>query len=284
MPSEFDPLTAPDGIYPGVSRAHYGRIPAINHSLLKFFNKTPAHAKDELDNRGASTDAMIFGNRFHVAVLEPERFEREFTVAPKFDKRFKDQKAAWNDYQAASADKEIVEADDMQTILAMQKSCYKHPFIRKLMEAPGKNEVCIIWTDIPTGLRCKALIDRIVRLDGITYVLDYKTCMDAGDGFSRECGRLLYHVQASYYMHGLNTLAKAERKWLWIPVEKKKPYLPAIRFPDDDTRATGFAMAMGFLRQYKLCTESGSWPGYPDEATELRISRWDMLGGADNDE
>jgi len=282
--ANFDPLTAPDGIYPGVQRAEYGRVPAINYSLLKFFNKTPAHFKDELDNRGPSTDAMVFGNRFHVAVLEPERFEREFVVAPKFDRRRTEDKQAAKDFEAANSHKEIVDADDMATILAMQKQCYRHPLIKRLMEAKGSNEVCVIWTDIQTGIRCKALIDRIVRLDGVTYVLDFKTCTDAGSPFDRECGRFLYHVQSAFYMHGLNTLARSDRKWLWIPVEKKKPFLSAVRFADDDTRAAGHAMAMGFLRQYKQCKETGVWPGYPDEATELRISKWDMLGGVDNDE
>lgn len=67
------------GIFPNESFETYKSRHGLNQSALKSFAKSPAHYLHGLtDNR--ETDAMRLGTAAHCAVLEPDRFARDFVV------------------------------------------------------------------------------------------------------------------------------------------------------------------------------------------------------------
>ena len=54
---------------------------ASSSIVRKIYNKTPAHAKAQIDDESEPTSAMRFGTQMHMAVLEPERFAERHAVS-----------------------------------------------------------------------------------------------------------------------------------------------------------------------------------------------------------
>ena len=67
----------------------YNEIDAINWSTLKHIQRSPAHFKYLLDNPPKQTAAQSFGVAVHEAILEPDKFQENYIIAPDLDKRTK---------------------------------------------------------------------------------------------------------------------------------------------------------------------------------------------------
>src|SRR5690349_2405291 len=90
-----------DGIYTNLPYKEYAEEDALNRSYLVEFAKSPLHAECYRRNGGKDeTDAMAFGSAVHIALLEPAKFDTEILRVPKIDKRYKEGKLAWAEWQA----------------------------------------------------------------------------------------------------------------------------------------------------------------------------------------
>ena len=268
-----------DGVYPNTSRAEYESITGVNQSLLKWFRRTPAHAKQEMEMPSAPTDSMELGSAIHCAILEPTRFAKEYVIAPKVDRRTTIGKNAWADFEANNIGKEHISAADAEIIRGMQESVYAHPEVKLFMAAKGSNELGVVWTDKKTGLRCKGLIDRINQWTGWTVVVDFKSCTSAAQwDFEKAVAKYGYHLQAAAYLEGLNALAPMERRFLFVAIEKKPPYCCAIYELDEPSLRTGQILFREYLDQYANCMKTGVWPGYRQSVMQIQIPRYEMLG------
>lgn len=277
--------TITDGIHKNLTRREYESIEAVNQSTLKLFSKTAAHAREAMLHPKEPTEAMNFGSALHCAILEPKRFQQVYVVAPKFDRRTKEGKEGWATWEEQNRGKEIVAQDDMAAISAMANSCYSEPLVKSLLTAPGSNEVALVWTDKRTGLRCKALLDRVTTYANYTVVLDIKSARDAGElEFGRAVFKLTYHVQAAFYLDGLNAIAPADRRFLFIAIEKERPFCVAVYELDDESIAQGRATVRRYLNTYAECMATGIWPGYPSGVTPLSLPSWATEGGSDETE
>ena len=74
-----------------IPRAEYQAIAAINWSAIEggFIDGefSPLHYKHAIAQPDEETDAMREGTALHMALLEPERFERDVVVMPEFNRR-----------------------------------------------------------------------------------------------------------------------------------------------------------------------------------------------------
>ncbi|WP_310717221.1 PD-(D/E)XK nuclease-like domain-containing protein, partial [Burkholderia multivorans] len=173
---------------------------AVGHSGLVRIMRSPAHYREYVTNPPSPTPAMQLGTAFHVALLEPDRLGETFVVAPKFDRRTKEGKAAAEAWEAENAGKTPLTADQMAAIEQMVVSVRSHQGAANLL-ASGMAEMSGFWTDPDTGIQCKCRPDWVVtmedRPDWITAIVDVKTCRDASaDGFARAIATLGYDVQA----------------------------------------------------------------------------------------
>ena len=66
--------TPQDGIYRNVPFADYLEWDAVSNSALSRFARVPAAAHVPIDD----TAALALGRALHCAILEPERFAREY--------------------------------------------------------------------------------------------------------------------------------------------------------------------------------------------------------------
>ena len=86
------------GIIVETNAEYHGYTQAISKSRLARISVCPSYFKWHEDNPQKPTDDMIEGSAFHKIVLEPETFDKEFIVSPKFDRRTKEGKLAYNHF------------------------------------------------------------------------------------------------------------------------------------------------------------------------------------------
>jgi exodeoxyribonuclease VIII len=150
---------------------------------------------------------------------------------------------------------------------------------RELLECPGKGEMSFFWRDAETGIWCKGRVDRFCEWMGFSVILDLKTTTDASPGdFKWQVARQHYHVKAAWYLDGLNAVQKAQRRFIWLAVEKDPPYLCALYEPPDEPGAfsrpdislqRGRSLYRSLLERYASCEKSGVWPGYSEGVEPL---------------
>lgn len=261
---------------PGLSNRDYHRIKAVSPSQAKYIGRSALHYYDKFRApdrvKTPPSEAMRVGSALHLLVLEPELFDKQCQVAPDFNRRTNDGKAAAAEFEANAAANDIIviSADSMERVLRMGDALRNHPGAQAVLaETPGLTEQSYTWTDLETGLPCKVRpdwhsVDRKI-------VADIKTCADASrEAMQRQCNNLSYHVQASW-----NLTALGAEEFYIIAVESERPFAPAVYPLSRAFIAAGTRRVDAGLALLKACQESGEWPGYGDTIQEpLDLPRW----------
>lgn len=271
---EVDP-----GIYPGVPMAEYHRWPGVNFSKLKLFERSAAHAREEMLHPKEPTEAQDLGTAVHTAVLEPERFKADYVLGLDAGRKSKADKDAWANFEKEHPSSLILDAEDMAVCNGVAFAVWGHPVMRELLTSKGASELCVVWDDAATGLRCKARIDRLGEVGGWTVLADLKTAGDgltdaSPDGFAKACARYLYHVQAAHYLAGLAALHERERKFWHLACEKSAPFGCAVYELSEGALAQGEQQRRRWLRAFAECKATDNWPGYPTHVQPLDLPRW----------
>ena len=95
-------------------RADYDAIQAVSVTRLKELKRSPQHYQHALTNPRRS-DALTLGIATHVAVLEPERFLKDFAIwerRTEADAMAPRRGKAWDEFCEANEGKSILTADE----------------------------------------------------------------------------------------------------------------------------------------------------------------------------
>lgn len=263
------------GIHEDITFDDYLRIDALNHSTLKLWGRTPAHARYDMTHPQETTKSLRMGDACHVAVLDPERFTREYARSPTFDMRTNKGKAAAATWASEYPDYAALLPAEYDCACGMRDSIWAHPLASEMLKGKGHNELTIIWVDPESGLLCKGRIDRLTSYMGWTVVIDLKTAKDASiDGFAKACVNYRYHSQAAFYLDGLNVLAAHERRFIHLVIENQPPYLARLMELDESAIEEGRARCRAAMEAYKACVDSGEYPEYPVGIEGFDLPAW----------
>jgi hypothetical protein len=259
------------GVYPGVSFDTYAIWPAANHSVLRHFDKTPAHAYYKWTHQQESTEFQGLGHLIHEAVLEPALFRsRGPVVAPKVDRRTTVGKETWAAFEKQHAGRTIITANQMEALRGIQQSISGHASAREALYGFGTNELSIIWIDPETGVLCKGRIDRFCEIGTQPVILDLKSISRAASTHQaeRSVNEYGYHQQAAFYLRGLDTLVPPEpgvtRQFVWLFCETEPPYCVRLFQAEDAALDLGRREMDSYLAAYAHCAEVKEWPGWPE--------------------
>ena len=268
---------------PPMNNTDYHAHAAVSKSHLDQVARSPLHywARYLDPNRivPEPTPAMAIGSAVHTHVLELDQWDARYVSAPDgIDRRTKAGKAEWEAFTTAATGRTVLPKADADLVMRMAHSVFTHPAAAMLLALPGKAETTHMWTDAATGLQCKCRPDWLT--DDGRLLVDLKTTEDAGRGFAKSIAQWRYHVQASWYLDGIEQATGTRpEQFLFACVEKKAPYAVAVYAADAEMIAAGAQTAARDLDVLATCKAANAWPGYSDQIEPISLPPWMRPGG-----
>jgi hypothetical protein len=269
-------LDLPAGLHEDVpERVYHARVLGIaSKSGLDQVRRSGAHHRAWVAGLlERHTPALNFGKAIHCGVLEPERFARDYVIAPDFgDRRYlknKQAHKAWTDEHAHAT---VLRNSDGLAMLGMIRAAVAHPLVSALFEG-GVSEVTARWTDTETGLSCKARPDHY-RQDLAT-IVDVKSAADASaSAFARDLWNYGYYRQDAFYRAGLRALGAPVEHMVFVAIEKPPPHAISIFEIDEDAQVRGLEENVVLLARLAGFIERDEWPGYPERIQTVSLPPW----------
>ena len=260
--------------YVTMTNEEYHAKEDISKSDLDASKKSGIHFEyKKFGQKQKPTPAMKIGSAFHALSLEPDLFENEYIYKPDFLNARSKEGKEWKANQE-EAGKIVLTADDKKQLEGMMQSLNNCAPAKKLLDATGKAEQSFFWTDKETGLGCKCRPDYLL-VDGRT-IVDVKTTIDASyKGFLKSISNFRYHVQAGWYLHGLEqaTGTRPDR-FIFIAVEKSPPYGVGVYEADTLMVVNGYDTAREDLKRIAKWKEEDRYPGYCDDIQLISLPPW----------
>lgn len=207
-----------------------------------------------------------------------------------------DVKAEW---MANNGQRQVLTQEQWEQLHRMRDAVMAHPAAAALLTgAPGVAERSVYWRDPVTGLLCRCRPD-FWRADGI--IVDVKTTEDASaEAFARSISNWRYHVQAPYYLDGINTMrsqykpaagglampACPAKAFVFLAVEKNARVVNgvalgvAVYVLDNESIELGRIEYQQDLARIAECKRAGVWPGYGDKIQPIALPQWKLAKSA----
>lgn len=268
------PANVKPGIYEGIPNEAYHAGPGISKSgLWTISTKTPAHFKFPPEKVETTQSKAIkdMGTACHLAILEPEDFEKLVVRGPK-DRRSN----KWTDREEACKldGRLLLVQKDFDNVIAMRDAIHANAFINGIITG-GKRmvEASAYFIDDVTGELCRVRPD--LWREDIGVMLDVKSTRSASsDEFARSVSGYGYHAQEAFYSDGWSALGKNVNGFLFMAFEKESPFaFKVYELPPSIVEEGRIAMRKA-LDAYHTCRETNSWPAYGEEVEELSFKRW----------
>lgn len=251
-----------------LTNEQYHANSAISKSGLDLIARSPAHWFYQ--EKREPTRAMIIGSALHAAILEPELFAEQYMLLRNVtDRRASEYKQAVAIHGADF----VLTGTEADYVAGMQESVRCHPYLRALLEQPGRAELSVITKDPVTG------VDVQCRYDWLTDALlplDIKTTQDARpDAFARSVANYRYHVQAAFYSDVWEwETGERLQRFEFAAIEKAMPHAIGIYRLDDEAIAEGRRLYREALNLYADCLERNEWPAYASDPQWLCLPAW----------
>lgn len=200
------------GVYEDLSYEEYAEIPAFRSHDLTSVIKCPFSWKYRKEME--QTPALLEGRVQHTVFLEHHKFDDEFVIQPKIDRRTKAGKADYEDFLASVGNRTPI-TQDLYDLCMRRREVVKH-YIPKETD---KVELTLVfeWHGAPF----KARMDWYDN----EYVWDLKTCRDASPrGFKGAINAFNYHQQASLYVDAAKACGLTAKGFNFLAQEKQDPY------------------------------------------------------------
>lgn len=271
--------TPKPGIYENMTYEQYAAIPAIRRSDVNEGIRSMHHMQHHMESgEDSSTDALMFGQALHAAVLEPDRFERDVVLGeinPKTGEPFGIDTKAQQAFISANPGKVIIGKSHREKIIGMGAAIRNHPRAGALVRSCSQTELVLVWEDSSSGVLCKARLDGLAT--GGLGIMDLKSTTDAAHGaFGRSVYDYGYHRQAAMAIDGWKSLTRETFPFTIVAIEKDAPFelmLYAVSF-GSDAHGVGQAEYRSVLHEVKKARETGVWEGYPKDVQDLELPKW----------
>lgn len=245
-----------------LTNEEYHATTGISRSKLWTFKQLPMkfwheHLSGEFE-RNDDREAYVLGDLVHTLTLEPHKFSSQYMVMPSIDRRTKSGKENYANVMLEAKDKKLVKPETLHLAEQMYFSLMKNNTVCDLLKG-ARMENSIFWKHEPTGLICKARPD--IWQNSI--VSDLKTTLDAGfRGFQQSAYKYGYFLQAAMIYESLKSIGEPFKNFVFICIEKSKPFSIGLYMLDDDALQFGIEMFHSLMERLARCYETNHWPDY----------------------
>lgn len=262
----------------------YHAMPELSSTQIKDVLRTPAHfyAKHRAVGKKshAPTATMLLGTVVHTLVLESDKFDAEYAISEKFDKRTKNGKAQAALFDAVNTEKTVIDQSVYAQARLMADSILKHPVARLLKLPAMIPEASIFYRDVESDLACRIRPDYHLPPceqfpQGL--IVDLKTTDNASyHAFNRTIINFGYHISAAMYCDGYMQLYETDEPpvFLWLIGERDAPYASICYQPDFSTMQKGDDKKRDALKLLAECVENNHYPAYSTDITNIELPQW----------
>ena len=265
-------------------REAYDAIASLSITKLKELRRSPEHYQYALEHPRTSAP-LTLGIACHVAVLEPERFVREFAVWDRLTEAGRMAPRTgqyWNAFCAENMGKTILTASERAIAWEVASAVRGNPAAMKYLFS-GEPEVTLLWET--QGRPCKSRPDWLSRIDGKPYLVGLKTARDCrAFVFGAQCAKLGYHLQFAFYSDAYEAITGERARLIEIVVESSPPHAVAVYRITEDVLAQGREEYLRLLDTLTECEATGDWPGPVPEEEDLTLPSWAYEGNDDIEE
>lgn len=267
------------GIYPR-GTVDYDAIDAVNFSTLKHLAASPKRYRHRKSNGTKQTRSMARGTAAHTALLEPDRFFRDYAV---FGLNKKRGSAEWNAFEAANQGKELLKLKEYSEACAIRDSVRSDPVAMRYLEC-GLPEVALVWNDAETGELCKGRVDWLDEAGRV--IVDIKGAQNIESyAFWRSGAKMSYHLQSAYYFDAFTAITGHEPVSKTIAIEFDAPHDSVVYNMTDEVLDKGREEYRALLLKLIGCRDDNRWPGYANGCElDAQLPAWMMADDNDLDD
>ena len=207
-----DELSQRELIISDIQEKFYNGELYLSYSALSAFRKSPKHFIDYKIKAHEDTDSMLLGKAFHCLVLEPQKFEIEFAIAPNIDRRTKAGKEAYEQFLQTSQDKTVLSDTLYNTAIDMACAALSNKESKALLDGLEDKEQKVFFEKY--GFKFMSVLDGNAK----DYVIDLKQIPDATpQKVQREIISRGWWLQAGMYLEGI----KEDKDYYIIAVDRQ---------------------------------------------------------------
>lgn len=246
----------------------YVELDGVHATGLKDMAVSPLLYKSRRENKRPDSDTLRRGRAAHTAMLEPDRFMRDYVLWPKSNGRRFGKK--WDAFREMAGERTVINEQIYDAALRMRDAVRSHPVASVYLAERGKAELTIKWTHPRTGAGCVSRIDWLCSA-----LVDLKTTRNPAPGkFSSDAARFGYMLQLAFYGDAVASAGFGALPTVIIAAQSVEPYDVAVFDIPEDQLQTGRTQYEAALDRLIECQRADVWPGIAPERQELRLPAW----------
>ena len=282
-----------------IERYQYDEIPAENWSGLKPYAVPEQAYWREQHPMDTDTDALKFGRRAHLLVLQSDLFYDRYVEIPVLPnggghqrktatttkEEGADNKKFLTDWKKQYADHEWIDRDEWALLHQMRDTLHGNAVTAPIFNFPGSLREVTCLSQLDDGAWTKSQLDMVLETtdgeaeiifgvpgmpDGV-WIGDYKTARFAQYGkFKWAVRDFGYRGQAGFYVDNYErATGVAVAGFFFVAQEKQGVCSPAVYIASKHTLRIGRTLYNDMLRVKAECKRTGVYPGYAANAQFL---------------
>jgi exodeoxyribonuclease VIII len=258
-----------------VPREEYDALEAINITRLKYLLRSPQHYQHALTHP-KQADVMTVGIATHVAVLEPERFTKEFAIWSRRSDagNICPRKGQWWDAFQLEHKGQTILTEDQGALAQQIARAVRFDETANKYLAVGDPEASLEW-EIVGGRPAKGRVDWLTTHEGQPTIVGLKTSRDCRHfQFGSQAAKLGYHLQWAWYHDGFEAITGKKPHMVEVVVESDAPHAVATYIISSDIIEQGREEYQRLLQILEHCEATDEWPGPQPNEQYLTLPTW----------
>jgi len=242
----------------GMPNEVYHSMPGVSNSGLNMVARSLAHYAHR--KAFASTRPMQIGEAFHTALLEPERFKKEYMVLNDIHVRTATE---YNEAGKIYGRDKVLVSHEGNSVFTMLNSVMNNPDAMAIIDKEGHAELSGFAKDPETGIWIRARFDWLTT-DG--HALDVKKTQDARErAFQKSIHAYRYYCQDAMYSHVYDLITgQPLEKYEFLAIEEQPPCANVVYELDVLAKQYGWNEYRAAMHKYAEAVERDQWPAYPE--------------------
>jgi exodeoxyribonuclease VIII len=214
---------------------------------------------------------MRQGSLVDCLITERSEYSTRYLVAPQCDRRTKEGKAIWSEFQAEAAGREVITRDWEDNALRVVEALMRDPDAASLLR-DGQGQEPHFWHDSLMEVDCRYKPDVEHPDRGI--LVDLKKARSASPRmFAAQSYSLAYDLQMAHYSAGwADRYGEPPHTHILVAYEWQWPHNISVNVLSPDLIEEGHRRREEAIVAVKRCMEADQWPSWG--TVEMDVPRW----------